>query len=91
MSTDQTAPTDGTEHLTDGGAAPPVQSWGDTALFWRKSSHSDGPDANCAEVAMIPAGKVALRDSKRPAAAVLPLSGAAWRAFVAALKHGRFD
>ncbi|RCV54519.1 DUF397 domain-containing protein [Marinitenerispora sediminis] len=92
MSTDQTAPRDGTEHLRRGDAAPSKTESGDDApLSWRKSSYSGGQDGQCAEVAMIPGGAVALRDSKPPASEVIRLSGTAWGAFVAALKRDGFD
>ncbi|MFI8503325.1 DUF397 domain-containing protein [Streptomyces sp. NPDC085524] len=51
-------------------------------VAWTKSSYStnDGPD--CVEVART-AGSVLVRDSKRPEAARLALTPAAWTGFVA--------
>lgn len=37
---------------------------------WRKSQHSN-PSGNCVEVAVLPGGVVAVRDSKDPGGAVL--------------------
>ncbi|MDG4790741.1 DUF397 domain-containing protein [Micromonospora sp. WMMD1102] len=60
-------------------------------LTWRKSSRSSGGGNNdCVEVAAA-TGLVAVRDSKRPEAAVLCFSPGTWRAFVAASKSGTFD
>jgi hypothetical protein len=45
---------------------------------WIKSSYSGGESANCVEVAALPGGGRAVRDSKDPAGAVLLLSPAQW-------------
>jgi hypothetical protein len=47
-------------------------------LNWVKSSYSGGQSANCVEVAALPGGGRAVRDSKDPAGAVLLLSSAQW-------------
>ncbi|GAA3125940.1 DUF397 domain-containing protein [Streptomyces rameus] len=53
---------------------------------WRKSSYSGEGDGNeCVEVAARPA-RVAVRDSKFPARAVLTFPGAAFSLFLDALK-----
>ncbi|MFB0617013.1 DUF397 domain-containing protein [Streptomyces sp. AGS-58] len=51
------------------------------AYNWRKSSHSDGEGGQCVEVAPHPTA-IHIRDSKRPAAAHLTVTPAAWSAFL---------
>ncbi|OLT15832.1 DUF397 domain-containing protein [Pseudonocardia sp. CNS-139] len=61
---------------------------------WRKSSFSGGGDDNggaCVEVASLPDGRVAVRDSKHPEQAALLLPRTAMTAWVAAVKAGEFD
>ena len=52
-------------------------------LRWQKSSYSAGGDNNCVEVAHLPQGNTAVRDSKNPGGAALLASAPAWRAFLA--------
>ena len=52
---------------------------------WQKSSYSN-PSGNCVEMARLPAGQVAVRDSKRPGDPVLVFTWAEWSAFVTALR-----
>lgn len=54
------------------------------AVAWRKSSRSNGSGA-CVEVATNLTGMVAVRDSKDPHGAILRVTPAEWRQFVAAL------
>jgi Domain of unknown function (DUF397) len=54
-------------------------------MIWRKSTYSQ-PDANCVEVARLPDGGRALRDSKDPEGPVLRFSAEEWRVFVRRLK-----
>jgi hypothetical protein len=51
-------------------------------LNWVKSSYSGGQSANCVEVAALPGGGRAVRDSKDPAGVVLLLSPAQWLCLV---------
>lgn len=51
-------------------------------LNWVKSSYSGGQSANCVEVAALPGGGRAVRDSKDPAGAVLLLSPAQWQCLI---------
>jgi hypothetical protein len=51
---------------------------------WRKSSYSN-PSGNCVETARLPAGQMAVRDSKRPGP-VLIFTRAEWAAFLAAVR-----
>jgi len=62
-----------------------------TSLVWRKSSHSGGTGGNCVEVAVLPDGGRALRDSKDPAGPVLRFTSAEWGAFVAGARDGEFE
>lgn len=55
------------------------------ALAWRKSSRSASGD-NCVEVAELPAGGRAVRDSKDPGGPVLSLGSSEWRAFIGRVK-----
>ncbi|SEC03487.1 protein of unknown function [Streptomyces sp. 2224.1] len=59
------------------------------ALVWRKSSYSNGGDANCVEVSDGFPGAVPVRDSKNPAGGVLLFPDTAWSGFMATVKDGR--
>jgi hypothetical protein len=48
-------------------------------LKWVKSSYSGGDQANCVEIAALPDGARAVRDSKNPHGAILILTSAQWR------------
>ena len=61
----------------------------DDTLDWRTAAASAG--GNCVEVAALPDGGVALRDSKDRAGAVLRYTRAEWLAFVDGLGKGEFD
>lgn len=50
-------------------------------LIWRKSSHSGSGD-QCVEVAALPGGGMAIRDSKHPSLPHLGLSNAGFTKFV---------
>jgi hypothetical protein len=49
-------------------------------LTWVKSSYSGAGQANCVEVAALPGGDRAVRDSKNPEGAILVLTPAQWSA-----------
>lgn len=57
---------------------------------WRKSSYSGGDNGDCVEVADGVAGVMPVRDSKDPQGPALVFPAAAWTAFVADVKAGRF-
>jgi hypothetical protein len=59
---------------------------------WHKSSFS-GSNSNtgCIEVAMLPDGGVAIRDSKDPSLAPHVYTAREWEAFVAGVRAGEFD
>lgn len=56
-------------------------------LVWRKSRRSNSANANCVEVASLPDGAFAVRDSKDREGPVLRLSAGQWHRFTARLKH----
>lgn len=57
---------------------------------WVKSTHSGPTGGNCAEVAFLAGGQVAVRDSRRPSGPVLVFPAAGWAAFTAAARAGEF-
>jgi len=60
------------------------------ATRWRKSSHSDGANGACVEVAF-GSTAIGVRDSKNPGGGMLVVGAASWRAFAAGVKSGCFD
>ena len=65
-----------------------------TGAEWRKSSFSGGDNGNgtgCLEVAFLPGGGVAIRDTKDRALAPHVYTAAEWDAFVAGVRAGEFD
>jgi hypothetical protein len=58
---------------------------------WRKSSYSGGNGGNCVEVAVLPDGGRAVRDSKDPDGPKLMFSHVEWRTFINAMRSGTFD
>lgn len=60
------------------------------ALVWFKSSRSAAV-ANCVEVAHLPDGGVAVRNSKDPAGGTLIFTAPEWDAFVGGAQNGEFD
>lgn len=59
-------------------------------LTWRKASLSSAEGQNCVEVAVLPGGGQAVRDSKDPAGPVLTFTPGAWNAFISGVKDGDF-
>ncbi|WP_248963013.1 DUF397 domain-containing protein [Sphaerisporangium perillae] len=57
-------------------------------LTWRKSTLSGANNDNCVEVADLPGGGRAVRDSKYPSGPMLTFTSGAWRAFVHDVKRG---
>ncbi len=57
---------------------------------WTKSSWSN-PDGNCVEVATLPGGEFAVRNSRDPQGPVLVYTRAELEAFVRGAKTGDFD
>ena len=62
-----------------------------TGVIWRKSKRSNGSGGDCVEVADLPGGACAVRDSKDPTGPALTFTAPAWRAFTAGVKSGEFD
>jgi hypothetical protein len=59
-------------------------------LTWRKSRHSGASD-NCVEVANLPGGGRAVRNSKDPSGGMLEFTPSEWQAFLSGAKDGEFD
>jgi hypothetical protein len=57
---------------------------------WRKSRHSN-PSGNCVEAALLPAGGVAVRNSRYPDGPALIFTQAEWDAFILGARDGEFD
>jgi hypothetical protein len=53
---------------------------------WHKSSHSNGGEGGCIEVADNLPGVVGVRDSKDPSGPVLTFAPEAWQGFLRSLK-----
>jgi len=66
----------------------PAADLGD--VRWRKSQHSNGTGA-CVELAALPTGEIAMRNSRFPAGPVLVYTQAEITAFLAGAKDGEFD
>lgn len=57
---------------------------------WRKSSHSSGNGGACVEVAFLPDGRIAIRESDDPDAVVIT-TAVKWNAFLAGVRNNEFD
>ncbi|GAA3508129.1 hypothetical protein FHR32_007541 [Streptosporangium album] len=59
-------------------------------IGWRKS-HFSNPSGNCVELAALPGGEVAMRNSRDPEGPVLIYTRLELDAFVRGVKSGQFD
>jgi len=59
-------------------------------VCWQKSWHSN-PNGECVELAALPSGDIAMRNSRFPAGPVLLYTQAEITAFLAGAKDGSFD
>lgn len=57
---------------------------------WRKSRHSN-PSGNCVEVAELPDGAIAIRNSRYPTGPALVCTQPEFAAFLAGARDGEFD
>ena len=63
-----------------------------SGVQWRTSSFSNSDeDNNCVEVAFLPGGEVAVRDTKARSRTPHVHTAAAWTAFLAAVRSGEFS
>jgi hypothetical protein len=62
---------------------------GQNQLAWRKSTRSGS--AGCVELAPLPGGGVAVRDSKDPNGPILRYTAVEWDAFLDGARRGEFD
>jgi hypothetical protein len=60
-------------------------------LMWRKSSRSGNDGGDCVEVAQMPGGETAVRDSKHPDGPRLVFSAEGWQDFLVGVQDGDFD
>ena len=60
------------------------------SVAWQKSRWSN-PSGNCVEVAALPNGGIALRNSRYPSGPALVYTRAEISAFMAGVKDGEFD
>jgi hypothetical protein len=64
---------------------------GDDELVWFTSSFSGGNSESCVEVAVVPDGNVAVRDTKDRTRQAHRYSANGWAAFLAAVRAREFD
>ena len=60
-------------------------------MRWLRSSRCSADSPQCVDVAFLPDGSVAVRDSKRPDLIAHMFTADEWDAFIAGAKDGEFD
>jgi hypothetical protein len=60
-------------------------------VTWTKSARSGPTGGNCVEVAFLPGGDVAMRNSYHPDGPALIFTPGEWDAFVGGARDGEFD
>jgi hypothetical protein len=60
-------------------------------ITWVKSRRSGPTGGNCVEVAFLPGGEVAMRNSRHPAGPALVFTAAEWDAFLGGAADGDFS
>ncbi|MFC6085991.1 DUF397 domain-containing protein [Sphaerisporangium aureirubrum] len=58
---------------------------------WRKATKSGSNGGDCLEIAPLPEGRVALRDTEAPHQPPFVVTATVWDAFVDGAKKGEFD
>jgi hypothetical protein len=61
-----------------------------TGVTWTKSTRSGPTGGNCVEVAFLPGGNVAMRNSRHPDGPALVFTPAEWSAFIGGARDGEF-
>ena len=67
-----------------------IESTALPGVTWQKSSYSN-PSGNCVELAGLPGGRIAVRNSRHPCGPALVYERAEIDAFLLAAKAGEFD
>jgi hypothetical protein len=67
-----------------------VKASGLVDAIWLKSTRSGPTGGNCVEVAFLPAGEVAMRNSRQPDGPALIFTEAEWDAFIGGARDGEF-
>jgi hypothetical protein len=63
----------------------------DGRVGWIKSSYSGPTGGNCVEVAFLPDGDVAVRNSRQPDGPALVFTRTEWEAFLGGAQDGEFS
>ena len=62
-----------------------------SGVTWMKSQRSGPTGGNCVEVAFLPGGDVAMRNSRQPDGPALIFTPAEWNAFIGGARDGEFQ